>query len=49
MAETEFEANPSTMSERRRRLFAGTYKLKDGLMIMLDPERLDPLQLAEAA
>ncbi len=49
VAETEFEANPSTMSERRRRLFAGTYKLKDGLMIMLDPERLDPLQLAEAA
>ena len=45
----DFEANPSTLNERRRILFAGAYKLKDGLMVMLDPERLDPLRLARAA
>lgn len=49
VVEAEFEANPSTMSERRRLLFAGTYKLKEGLMIMLDPERLDPMRLAGMA
>jgi len=45
----EFEANPSTLSEQRRMLFTGACKLKDGLMIMLDPERLDPMLLARAA
>ena len=49
VAEEEFEDNPSTMSEQRRLLFAGTYKLKDGLMVLLDPERLDPMRLAETA
>jgi purine-binding chemotaxis protein CheW len=45
----DFEANPSIMNERRRALFAGAYKLPDGLMVMLDPERLDPIRLARAA
>ena len=30
-------------------LFAGAYKLRDELMVMLDPERLDPMRLAKAA
>ena len=44
----DHEANPSTLDERRKALFAGTYKLKDGLMVLLDPERLDPMRLAQA-
>ena len=46
---TEFEGNPSTLDDRRKALFAGTYKLKDRLLVMLDPERLDPVRLAETA
>lgn len=44
----DFEPNPSTLVERRRALLAGAYKLKDGLLIMLDPERLDPERLDPA-
>jgi purine-binding chemotaxis protein CheW len=44
----DYEANPSTVTERRRALIDGAYKLKDGLMIMLDPERLEPMRLAKA-
>jgi purine-binding chemotaxis protein CheW len=40
-----YEPNPSILDERRRLLLAGAYKLKDGLLVMLDPERLDPLRL----
>jgi purine-binding chemotaxis protein CheW len=46
LSSAEFEANPSTLNQRRRMLFAGTYKLKDELMVMLDPEQLDPMRLA---
>jgi purine-binding chemotaxis protein CheW len=42
---TDYERNPSTLDERRRSLFAGAYKLKDGLLVMLEPEKLDPLRL----
>lgn len=49
VSSTDFEANPSTISERRRMLFAGAYKLKDELMVMLDPEQLDPMRLARVA
>jgi purine-binding chemotaxis protein CheW len=45
----DHEPNPSILDERRRALFAGAYKLKEGLLVMLDPERLDPLRLAGAA
>jgi purine-binding chemotaxis protein CheW len=45
----DHEPNPSMLDERRRALFAGAYKLKEGLLVMLDPERLDPLRLAGAA
>ncbi len=41
-----YEPNPSILDERRRDLLAGAYKLKDGLLVMLDPERLDPLRLS---
>ena len=49
VSSTDFEANPSTVNERRGMLFAGAYKLKNELMVMLDPERLDPMQLARTA
>jgi purine-binding chemotaxis protein CheW len=42
----DYEPNPSTLEERRRALFAGAYKLKSGLLVMLDPERLDPMRLS---
>jgi purine-binding chemotaxis protein CheW len=42
------EPNPSILDERRCALFAGAYKLQDGLLVMLDPERLDPMRLAAA-
>ena len=45
----DFETGPSTIDQRRRALFTGAYKLRDGLMVMLDPERLDPIRLARAA
>lgn len=48
---SDHEPNPSILDEHRRALFAGTYKLKDKLLVMLDPERLDPrcLSAAQAA
>ena len=42
-----FEANPSTLDDRRKALFAGAYKLQDGLLVMLDPDRLDPMRLSQ--
>jgi purine-binding chemotaxis protein CheW len=45
----DHESNPSTLDDRRKALFAGTYKLKDALLVMLDPERLDPVRLSENA
>ena len=44
----DYEANPSILDERRRALLAGAYKLKDSLLVMLDPERLDPARLGAA-
>ena len=49
VSSADFEDNPSTIDERRRILFAGAYKLDGGLMVMLDPERLDPLRLVRVA
>ena len=43
----EFEANPSTLDDHRKALFAGTYKLNDRLLVMLDPGRFDPVQLSQ--
>jgi len=44
----DFEPNPSILEERHRELLAGAYKLKSGLLVMLNPDRLDPLQLDSA-
>lgn len=48
VSSADHEPNPSILDERRRALFAGAYKLKDSLLVMLDPERLEPMRLAEA-
>jgi purine-binding chemotaxis protein CheW len=48
VSSTDHEPNPSTLDQRRKSLFAGAYKLKDKLLVMLDPERLDPLCLSQA-
>jgi len=42
----DYEPNPSILDERRKSLLAGAYKLKNGLLVMLDPDRLDPMRLA---
>jgi purine-binding chemotaxis protein CheW len=42
----DHEPNPSILDERRRKLLAGAYKLKSGLLVMLDPDRLDPMRLS---
>jgi purine-binding chemotaxis protein CheW len=48
VSSADYEPNPSILDERRRALFAGAYKLKDSLLVMLDPERLDPMRLDAA-
>ncbi|HTW46536.1 MAG TPA: chemotaxis protein CheW [Acidobacteriaceae bacterium] len=45
----EHEPNPATLEGRRQTLFAGAWKLKDRLLVTLEPERLDPMRLAGAA
>jgi len=45
---SEYEPNPSILEEHRKSLLAGAYKLKSGLLIMLDPDRLDPMRLASS-
>jgi len=44
----DHESNPSILDERHRALFAGAYKLKNNLLVMLDPEQLDPMRLSAA-
>jgi len=46
VSSADHEPNPSTLDARRGALFAGAFKLKEGLLVMLDPERLDPMRLA---
>ena len=46
VSSADHEPNPSILDERRRSLFAGAYKLKDSLLVMLDPEQLDPMRLS---
>ncbi len=48
VSSADHEPNPSTLDERRKALFAGAYKLKGSLLVMLDPERLDPMRLGAA-
>jgi purine-binding chemotaxis protein CheW len=49
LSSVDLEANPCTLHESRQGLFAGAYKLQDGLMVMLDPETLEPMRLARTA
>lgn len=44
----EHEANPATLEPRRQALFAGAWKLRDRLLVSLEPERFDPMHLASA-
>jgi purine-binding chemotaxis protein CheW len=46
VSSADFEPNPSILDARRGLLFAGAYKLKDSLLVMLDPEQLDPMRLS---
>lgn len=48
VSSADYEPNPSILDECRRALFAGAYKLKGSLLVMLDPERLDPMRLSAA-
>jgi purine-binding chemotaxis protein CheW len=48
VSSADHEPNPSTLDERRRALFAGAYKLKGNLLIMLNLDELDPIRLSEA-
>lgn len=48
VSSADHEPNPSTLDSRRKTLFAGAYKLKDKLLVMLTPERLDPMRLSQA-
>lgn len=43
-----FEPNPSTLDQGRKRIFTGAYKLQNGLLVIVDPDRLEPLYLAAA-
>jgi purine-binding chemotaxis protein CheW len=47
VSSADHEPNPSILDQRRKTLFTGAYKLKDKLLVMLDPERLDPLRLSQ--
>jgi purine-binding chemotaxis protein CheW len=47
VSQQEFEPNPSTLDDSRKALFAGAYKLGNGLLVMLDPSRFDPMQLSQ--
>ncbi len=48
VSSADHEPNPSILDRRRKTLFAGAYKLKDKLLVMLDPEQLDPHRLSQA-
>lgn len=49
VSSADHEPNPSILDERRSALFLGAYKLPQGLLVMLDPEKLDPMRLGAAA
>lgn len=48
VSSADHEPNPSILDARRKALFAGAYKLKDKLLVMLAPEQLDPMRLNQA-
>jgi purine-binding chemotaxis protein CheW len=48
VSSVDYEPNPSILDERKRSFIAGAYKLKGALLVMLDPEQLDPMRLSAA-
>jgi purine-binding chemotaxis protein CheW len=42
----DHEPNPPTLDARRQALFGGAWKVKDRLLVSLEPERLEPMRLA---
>jgi purine-binding chemotaxis protein CheW len=40
--------NPSTLDEASRALFTGAFRTDEGLLVQLDPRRLQPSRLAES-
>lgn len=49
VSSSDHEPNPPTLEGRSQTLFSGAWKLRDGLLISLEPDRLDPMRLAAAA
>ncbi|HTV13126.1 MAG TPA: chemotaxis protein CheW [Acidobacteriaceae bacterium] len=45
----DHEPNPATLESCRQALFDGAWKMKDRLLVKLDPARLEPMRLAGAA
>jgi len=48
ISSADHEPNPSILDERHKALFAGACKLKDSLLVMLNPAQLDPMRLGAA-
>lgn len=48
LPQAEIEPNPMTLADSRRNLFAGAYKLRSRLLVMLNPEWLDPICIGSA-
>ncbi|HEY1501289.1 MAG TPA: chemotaxis protein CheW [Acidobacteriaceae bacterium] len=48
ISHADHEPNPATLEARRQVLFNGAWKLKDRLLVSLEPERLDPMRLASS-
>ena len=48
VSSADHEPNPATLEARRQAVFDGAWKLKDRLLVSLQPERLDPMRLASA-
>jgi purine-binding chemotaxis protein CheW len=40
--------NPSTLGEAGKALFCGAFRIEDGLLVALDPQRLNPIRLASS-
>ena len=43
----QFEEKPCTLDARQKAIFAGAYKVQDGVIVRLEPELLRPSRLAE--
>jgi purine-binding chemotaxis protein CheW len=47
VSQRTLEGNPCTLEARAKWLFDGAYKMENGLMVRLDPQRLCPSRLSE--